>query len=75
MGEVLGVRIGDQTLGLIAKGKLGVTEERLVGGGDEPTGPLQDRLGGSGRDPGGQLLGVRFEFGGEWLGHQDLLPE
>jgi hypothetical protein len=75
LGEVFGVRIGDDALGLIAKGKLGIAEECVVGGGNEPTCHLKDRVRGSGLDASGQFLGFRFEFGGQWLGHDDLRPE
>ena len=63
MGEVLGIGIGDDALRLIAEGKLGVAEECVVGGGNEPTCHLEDRVGGSGLDARGQLLGLRFLFG------------
>jgi hypothetical protein len=75
LGEVLGVRVGDDAPGPVAQGELGVAEERVVGGGNEPARHLQDRAGGSGRDARGQLLGLRFLFGGQWLGHDDLRPE
>jgi hypothetical protein len=75
LGEVLRVGIGDDALCLVAKRKLGVAEETLVGGGDEPTCHLQDGIGGSGLDAGGEFLGPGFEFGRQRLGHDDLLPE
>jgi hypothetical protein len=75
LGEVTGVGIVDDALRLIAKRELGVPEECVVGAGDQPTGHLQDRVGGSGLDAGGQFLGLRFQFGGQWLRHDDLLPE
>jgi hypothetical protein len=64
LGEVLGVRIGDDALRLIAEGELGVAEECVVGGGHEPTGHLQNRVGGSGLDARRQVEGFRFQFGG-----------
>jgi len=75
LGEVLRVGIGDDALCLIAECELGVTEEGVVGGGDQPTGHLQDRVRGSGLNACGQFLSFRFEFGRQWLGHRDLLPE
>jgi hypothetical protein len=48
LGEVLRVGIGDDALGLIAECELGVTEECVVGGGDQPARHLQDGVGGSG---------------------------
>jgi hypothetical protein len=75
LGEVLGIGIRDDALSLIAKRKLGVPKECVVGGGDQPTRHLQDGVRGSGLDAGGQLLSFRFLFGGQWLGHRDLLPE
>jgi hypothetical protein len=75
LGEVTGVGIGDDAPGLIAECELGVTEECLVGGGNQPACHLQDGARGSGRDAGGQFLSLRFEFGGQRLGHRDLLPE
>jgi hypothetical protein len=66
--------MGDDALCPVAEGELGVTEEGLVGGGDQPAGHLQDGVGGSGRDPGGEFLGLGFQFRAEWLGHDDLLP-
>jgi len=74
LGEVLGVGVGDDAVGLSAEGELGVAEEGVVGGSDEAAGHLQDGTGGPGRDPRGEFLGPGFEFGGEWLGHGDLLP-
>jgi hypothetical protein len=74
LGEVTGVGIGDDALGLIAECKLGVAKECVVGSGDEPPCHLQDGVGASGLDAGGQFLGLGFEFRGQWLGHRDLLP-
>ena len=62
MGEVFRVGIGDYALRLIAQRELGVTEEGVVGGGDEPTCHLEDRVGRPGRDAGGQFLSLRFLF-------------
>jgi hypothetical protein len=75
LGEVFGVSIGDDALCLVSQCELGVAEECVVGGGNQPTRHLQDRVGGSGLDAGGQFLGLRFQFGGQWLRHDDLLPE
>jgi hypothetical protein len=75
LGEVFGIGIGDDAPCLIAKGELGVAEEGVVGGGDEPTCHLKDRVGGSGLDAIRQFSGLRFLFGGQRLGHDDLLPE
>jgi hypothetical protein len=72
---VFGISIGDDALRLIAKGELGVAEECVVGRGNEPTGHLQDCVGGSGLDTSGQFLGFCFLVGGQWLAHDDLLPE
>ena len=72
LGEVFGIRIGDDAVGLIAEGELGVAKECVVGGGDEAAGHLQDGVGGSGLDPGGQFLGFGFQFGGQRLGHRNL---
>ncbi len=60
MGEVAGVGIGDDALCLITQGELGVAEERVVGGGNEPPCHLEDRVGGSGLDARRQFLGLRF---------------
>jgi hypothetical protein len=60
---VFGIGIGDDALRLIAKGKLRVSKECVVGGGNEPTCHLQNGVGGSGLDPRGQFLGLRFQFG------------
>jgi hypothetical protein len=73
LGEVTGVGVGHDAEGVVAEGELGVAEEGVVGGGDEPTGHLQDGVGGSDPDAGGQILGLRFHFGGQRLGHDDLL--
>jgi hypothetical protein len=75
LGEVTGVSIGNDALCLVTQRELGVTEEGVVGGGNEPTCHLKDSIGGSGLDAGGQFLGQGFLFGGQWLGHDDLLPE
>jgi hypothetical protein len=75
LGEVLVVGIRDDAPGLIAKRELGVAEECVVGGGNQPTRHLQDRVRGSGLDAGRQFLRLRFEFGRQRLGHDDLLPE
>jgi hypothetical protein len=75
LGEVFGVGIGNDAQGLIAECELGVPKEGFVGGGDEPTGHLQDGIGGSGLDPNGQFLGLRFQFRGQRLRHHDLLSE
>ena len=69
---MFGIRIGDDAVGLIAEGELGVAKECVVGGGDEAAGHLQDGVGGSGLDPGGQFLGFGFQFGGQRLGHRNL---
>jgi hypothetical protein len=64
LGEVTGVRIGDDALGVIAECELGVAKERVVGGGHEPTCHLQNGTGRSGLDPSGQFLSLRFLFQG-----------
>ena len=70
-----GVGIGDDAPCLVAEGELGVAEEGVVGGGDEAADHVQDGVRGSGANAGGEFLGLRFEFGGQRLGHDDLLPE
>jgi hypothetical protein len=42
--------------------------------GDEASGHLRNGVRGSGLDPGGELLGLGFQFGAARLGHGDLLP-
>jgi hypothetical protein len=74
LGEVFRVGIVADAPGLVAQGELGVTEEGLVGGGDQASGHLQDGVGGPGRDPGREFLGPGFQFGAERFGHDDLLP-
>jgi hypothetical protein len=64
LGEVFGISIGDDALCLIAKRELGVTEEGVVGSGNEPTCHLQNGIRRSGLDASGQLLGLGFLFGG-----------
>lgn len=68
-----GVGVGDDAQGVVAEGELGVAEQGVVGGGDEATGHLQDGIGGSDPDACGQFLGLRFQFRGQRLGHDDLL--
>jgi hypothetical protein len=75
LGEVFLVGIGDDAQGLVSERELGVAEEGLVGGRDEPSGHLQDGIGASSLDARGQFLGPGFEFGRQRLGHDDLLPE
>jgi hypothetical protein len=75
LGEVFRVSIGDDALCLVTQRKLGVPEECVVGGGNEPTRHLQNGIGGAGRDASGQFLSLGFEFGRQRLGHRDLLPE
>jgi hypothetical protein len=75
LGEVLGVGTGDDAQRLVAESELGVAEEGLVGGGDESAGHLQDGVGASSLDAGREFLGLRFEFGRQRFGHDDLLPE
>jgi len=75
LGEVLGVGIGHDALCLITQSELGVAEEGVVGGGDEPTCHLQDGVGGSGLDPRGQFLSLGFPFGVKRFGHGDLRTE
>jgi hypothetical protein len=75
LGEVFRVGIGDDALCLITQCELGVSEESLIGGSNEPACHLQDGVGGSGLDACGEFLGLRFQFGGQWLRHDDLLPE
>jgi hypothetical protein len=75
LGEVFGVGIRNDALCLIAERELGVSEERLVGGGNEAACYLQDGVGGSGLDASGQFLSFGFQFGGQRFGHDDLLPE
>jgi hypothetical protein len=74
LGEVLGVGIGDDAPSLVAQCELGVTEEGVVGGGNQAAGHLQDGIGGTGPDACRQLLGLGFQFGAERRGHGDLLP-
>jgi hypothetical protein len=73
LGEVLGVRSGDQPGPLVPEGELGVPEQGVVGAGDEPAGHRQDGVGGPGPDAGGELLGLLFEGGDERFGHDGLL--
>jgi hypothetical protein len=68
-GEVTGVSIGDDALCLVTQCELGVSEEGVVGGSDEPTCHLQDGVSGSGRDACGRCLGFGFAFGVERFGH------
>ena len=74
MGEVLGVGVGDDAPSLVAQCELGVAEEGVVGGGNEPTRHLQNGIGGPDPDAGGEFLSLLFQFGGQRLGHDDLLP-
>jgi hypothetical protein len=64
LGEVLRISIGNEAQRLVAECELGIAEEGIIGGGDEPSGHLQDGLRRSGGDPGGQLLGLGFLVGG-----------
>jgi len=73
LGEMFGVGVGDQAESPIAEGELGVAEEGVVLGCDEPPGHLQDGVGGPGLDAGGEFLGLPFQFGAERLGHDGLL--
>jgi hypothetical protein len=74
LGEVTSVGIRDDAPGLITQRKLRVTEEGVVGGGNEPTCHLQNGISGSGRDASGQFLSFGFQFGGQRFGHDDLRP-
>jgi hypothetical protein len=60
---------------LVTQRKLGVAKEGIVGGGNEPTGHLQNGIGGAGRDASGQFLRLGFQLGVKRFGHDDLLPE
>jgi hypothetical protein len=73
LGEVLGVGIGDDAQGVVAECELGVAEEGVVGGGDQPPGHVEDGVAGPGGDACRELLGLGFQFGAERLGHGDLL--
>lgn len=75
LGEVAGISISDDALCPIAECELGVSKERLVGGGNESACHLQDGVGGSGLDARGQFLSFSFQFGGQRFRHDDLLPE
>jgi hypothetical protein len=75
LGEVFGIRIGDDALRVVAERKFGVTKEGVVGRGDEPTGHLQDGIGRAGLDASGQFVSFGFLFGRQGLRHRDLLPE
>jgi hypothetical protein len=75
LGEVFVVGIGNDALSLLAECELGVAEEGLVGGRDEPACHLQDGVGGPGLDPGGQFLGLGFQFGAQRFRHGDLQLE
>jgi hypothetical protein len=70
LGEVFGVRVGDQAQGRVAEGEFGVAEQGGVGGGDQSAGHVQDVGGRPGGDAGGQLLGAGFEFGGQRFSHR-----
>jgi hypothetical protein len=72
---VAGIGVSDDALRVITQCELGVSEERVIGGSDEPTSHLQDGVRRSGLDSRGQLLSPGFLFSGRWLGHDDLLPE
>jgi len=72
---VFRISIGDDASCLVAECELGVAKECVVGGGDEPTCPLQNGIGGTGLDARGQFLGLGFPFGVERFGHDDLLPQ
>lgn len=65
MGEVLRVGLGDDALSLVTQCELGVTEEGLVGGGDELACHGEDGVGGPGLDPCGEFLGLGFQFGAQ----------
>jgi hypothetical protein len=69
LGEVFVVGTGNDSQRLVPQGELGVAEEGLVGGGDEPPGHLQDGVGAASLDAGSEFLGLRFEFGRQRLGH------
>ncbi len=75
LGEVFGISISDDALCVIAYCELGVAEEGVVGGGDEPTCDLQNGIGGSGRDARRQFLSLGFPFGVKRLRHDDLRTE
>jgi hypothetical protein len=64
--------MGDEAEGLVAECELGVPEQGLVGRDHESAGHFQNRVGRSGLDPGGQFLGLGFQFRGQRLGHDDL---
>lgn len=65
--------MGDEVYGLIAEQEFGISEEGVVGGGDEPAGHFEDGVGGSTGDAGGEFLGLGFQFGTEGFGHGGLL--
>ncbi len=74
LGAVAGISISDDALCPIAECELGVSKERLVGGGNESACHLQDGVGGSGLDARGQLLSYRFLFVGQRVRHAEHLP-
>ena len=71
---MFGVGISDQAECLTAKCKLGLTEECVVGGGDEPACHIENGVGRSALDAGREFLGLLFEFGAEWFRHDGLVP-
>ena len=68
-----GVGVGHQAQRLIPEGELGVAEQGVVGGGDEPPSHVEDGVGRAGPDAGGEFLGLLLEFGAEGLRHDGLL--
>ena len=75
LGDVFVVGVGNDAQGSVPECELGVAEERFIGGGDETSGHLEDGVGASSLDAGSEFLGLRFEFGWQRLGHDDLRPE
>jgi hypothetical protein len=63
--------VGDDAVGGVAEGELGVAEQGGVGGGHEASGHVQDVGGRAGGDAGGQFLGAGFQFGRQWLSHRE----
>lgn len=57
------VGIGNDAQRPVPQCELGVAEEGLVGGGDEPTCHLEDGIGASSLDASREFLGLRFEVG------------
>ncbi len=59
---MLGISVGNDAKSLVAESELGVSEERVVGGGNEATCHFEDGLGGPGFDSCCEFLGFGFQL-------------